>query len=103
MVQPSMSGTPIDVATTLLNRTVNDLYDFLKDKITFTIDKSRLQRQIPELVNRINSFRMVKTLWQMDFPVDVEQFYCSSYVLIPRSTDSSLIGRKSPRKRKKID
>ncbi len=103
MVEPILSGVATEVATKLLGRTVDDLYEFLKDKVSLTIDKARIQRKIPELVNRINSFRMVKTLWQMERPVDVEEFYCTSHVLIPTTVKLSQIGRQTQKKRRKID
>jgi len=103
MVEPIFSSVSTAVATKLLGRTVDDLYEFLKGKVSLTIDKARIQRKIPELVNRINSFRMVKTLWQMERPVDVEKFYCTSHVLIPTTVKLSQIGRQTQKKRRKID
>lgn len=103
MAQLFMINMATQAATKLLGRTFDDLYDFLKDKATLTIDKTRVQRRIPDLVSRINSFRMVKTLWQMERPVDVEEFYCASNVLIPTNTKSSRIAKQTKRKRKKID
>lgn len=103
MVEPISSSLAAAAATKLLGRTMDDLYDFLKGKVSLTIDKARIQRKIPELVSRINSFRMLKTLWQMERPVDIEEFYCTSHVLIPTTAKLSQIGRKTQKKRRKID
>ncbi len=103
MVDPISSSLTTLTATKLLGRAVDDLYDFLKDKVSLTIDKKRVQRRIPALADRINSFRMVKTLWQIERPVDVEEFYCTSHVLIPTTVKLSQIGRQTHKKRMKID
>jgi len=103
MAEPFLATTATVVGTQLLRRTVDDLYEYVKDRISLKIDKAKIQRRIPDLVNRINSFRMVKTLWQMERPVDIEDFYCASYVTIPRSTKFISIRTNSPKQRRKID
>ena len=103
MVEPFSAAAATVVATQLLRRTADDFYEFAKGKVTLTVDKARIQRRIPDLVNRINSYRMVKTLWQMERPVDIEEFYCASNVLIPKNQKTIRIRRDSPKQRNKID
>ena len=103
MVEPFFTATATVLATQLLRRTADDLYEFAKANVSLKINRTKIQRGIPDLVNRINSFRMVKTLWQMERPVDVEQFYCASHVLIPKTRKPLPIRRDSPKQRKKID
>ena len=67
----------------ILSKLIDDLYDFVSDKITLKITKNKIHKKIPQLIDRINNIRFVKTLWQVDRAVDIDSFYCDSHVLIP--------------------
>lgn len=75
MVESSIAHSPLAPA-------VNDLYTYLKSKALIRIKKADIQRKLPVLDHYIDSVRLVKTLWQVDKPVDVESFYCDSHVLL---------------------
>ncbi len=81
--------------TKIIENILDDLYESLKGKAAISIKRRSVTKKLPELVNRIQSVRFVKTLWQLDKPVDVESFYCASKVLIP--------GSRGTKKRKTID
>lgn len=98
-----MTNFTADAGTKLLGRTLDDLYDFAKDKVTASINKARIQQKIPELVQKINNFRTVKTLWQMERPVDIEDFYCDSHLIIPRGSKVSPATKRTQGIRRKID
>jgi hypothetical protein len=57
----------------------------LKGQASIKIKKTDIQRKLPLLSNYIDSVRLVKTLWQIDKPVDVESFYCDSHVLLRKT------------------
>jgi len=96
MVEPATSTIAGVTSTKILSNVVDDLYTFLKEKATLTINKKTVQRSLPTLDSRMQSIRLVKTLWQVDTAVDVESFYCHSHVIFPAAKNCS-------KRRKKID
>jgi len=94
MVEPvtvAMAGT---AATKVLSNVMDDLYSFLKNKASFEIKKSNVERKMPALLQKMTDVRLVKTLWQIEYPVDVETFYCDSYLLIPSKIRENTKRRK---------
>ena len=73
---------PVNLVGKALSNVIDDLYTYLKSQATFRIKKADIQRRLPFLSDYIDSVRLVKTLWQIDKPVDVESFYCDSHVLL---------------------
>ncbi len=69
--------------TRILSRITDDLYDFIKDKTSKSIQKKNIERKVPDLLNKICNVRNVKTLWQLDQAVDVETFYCDTHLIFP--------------------
>ncbi len=100
-----MDGTvaATEAARILLGRSIDDVYELIKDKVSFQFEKAAIQRKIPHLVTRINNLRKVKTLWQMERPVDLESFYCPSNTIIPLGNEGPRITHQPTRKRKTID
>jgi len=81
-------------ATAAFSNVVDDLYNFLKSKAKYTLNKRDVTRKLPTLFSRMQNVRLIKTLWQFDTAVDVESFYCDSHVITPRTK-----GRKGRRRR----
>ena len=96
MVEPVTGTIAGGTSTKILSNVVDDLYTFLKEKATVTINKRNVQRKLPTLVSRMQTVRLVKTLWQVDTAVDVESFYCDSHVVPPATKNRN-------KRRKKID
>ena len=65
MVEPvtAMAGV---AATKAFSNVVDDLYNFLKSKAEYTINKSNVTRKLPTLFSHMQNVRLVKTLWQVD-------------------------------------
>jgi len=80
----------------VLENLTDDIYKYTKEKTKLRLKLREIKKKIPILHTRINSFRIIKTLWQVDKPVDIESFYCDSHVLIPEKKGDQF-------KRKKID
>jgi len=83
-------------ATAALSNIVDDLYNFLKSKAKYTLNKRNVTRKLPTLFSRMQNVRFIKTLWQFDTAVDVELFYCDSHVIPPQT-------KRGRSRRKKID
>lgn len=73
---------PANIVNKALSNVVDDLYAYLKGQVSIKIKKTDIERKLPLLSNYIDSVRLVKTLWQIDKPVDLESFYCDSHVLL---------------------
>jgi hypothetical protein len=68
----------------IFNRLVDDIYDYSKTKLKKEINKELLKRRIPNLIQKeLNHVRMVKTLWQVDRAVNIDDFYCDSHLIAP--------------------
>lgn len=94
MVGPTvMAGV---AATKFISNVADDLYVFLKERAALTINKKNVERKLHTLISRIQSVRLLKTLWQVDTAVDVESFYCDSHVIFPAI-------KRGKKIRKKID
>ncbi|MGB0372697.1 MAG: NACHT domain-containing protein [Opitutales bacterium] len=70
--------TPITgiVGKKVFEKVALDVYKFLGEKAKGSIQKWRADKGISELYSQISSIRLVKTLWQVDKPVDLAEFYC---------------------------
>jgi hypothetical protein len=66
-----------------LETTFKLLSDYFFSVAKFQLDKHKIESRLPYLNERVNNIRQVKTLWQLDKPVDVESFYCESHLLFP--------------------
>ena len=75
----------VDPTTAAFSNVVDDLYNFLKSKAKYTLNKRNVTRKLPTLFSRMQNVRLVKTLWQFDTAVDVESFYCDSHVITPQT------------------
>lgn len=84
---------PASITSKGLSNVIDDLYTYLKNQASIRIKKADIQRKLPFLSDYISSVRLVKTLWQVDKPVDVESFYCDSHVLLQAR------GKKTRRKK----
>lgn len=87
---------PANIVNKALSNVVDDLYTYLKGQASISIKKKDIERKLPLLSHYIDSVRLVKTLWQIDKPVDIDSFYCDSHVLLRKP------GAKDPY-RKKVD
>jgi len=72
-------------ATAAFSNVVDDLYNFLKSKAKYTLNKRNVIHKLPTLFSRMQNVRFIKTLWQFDTAVDVESFYCDSHVITPQT------------------
>ncbi|RJO61893.1 MAG: NACHT domain-containing protein [Dehalococcoidia bacterium] len=79
----------------VLERVLDEAYDFFKSQAELNIKKIYIKNKIPSLLANFNSIRMVKTLWQIDKPIDVEQFYCPLHFLAEGQTGNEM-GKTKP-------
>lgn len=95
-MEPLTMGLGTSAAAKIYSNVFDDLYTFLKGKAKKTLERRKVQERLPTLIANIQNVRKVKTLWQVDFAVDVESFYCDSRVIWPET-------KTRKEKRKKID
>lgn len=66
------------------NNVIDDVYDYGKAKLKQELSKAIVKKKIPELIrNQLDFVRCVKTLWQVDRAVDIDEFYCDSHLIAP--------------------
>jgi hypothetical protein len=82
MVESFIVHSSLPASGKALSNVIDDLYTYLKSQASVTIKKADIKRKLPFLSDYIDGVRLVKTLWQIDKPVDVESFYCDSHVLL---------------------
>ncbi len=75
-----------------IEKIVDDIYDTIKVVAGGKIAEWRANARIGELFTQIHNVRIVKTLWQLDKPVDLLTFYCDSHVRI--RTDKNIIRKR---------
>jgi hypothetical protein len=78
----------------VIGSVLSDLYDVVKKQTGEKIAKWNTVRKVSELYTKIDSVRKVKTLWQLDKAVDINEFYCDSHVKIPKSRKRDEFTRK---------
>ena len=88
---------PATIPDRALSNLVDDIYSHLKSLALIQIKKADIQRKLPALRTYIDNVRLVKTLWQIDKPVDVESFYCDSHVLVRRNRTAKQYRRRLDR------
>jgi len=69
-------------AKKLFKQVVLDLYQALVQQTGRKIKQWNTDQQIDKLYQQIGQVRKVKTIWQIDKPVDLIDFYCDSHVLL---------------------
>ncbi|WP_290435732.1 hypothetical protein [Aeromonas caviae] len=83
MIEPTIIAA---AANTVISESVkkgfSELYDFLKDKSKVAVAKWRAERGIEDLSVHVKSIRNVKTIWQIDRPVDLKEFYVPPHIKI---------------------
>ncbi len=68
----------------IFSKIVDDVYEQTKIKFKHELDKQLIFKKIPKLVEEeINHVRYVKTLWQLDRAVNIDDFYCDSHLKSP--------------------
>lgn len=76
-----MSSELLGVAR-VLKAPIDDLYSSAKGGVKSKLKRWKADRNINELYKKIYSFRKVKTIWQVDRPVDLSSFYYPSGLVI---------------------
>ncbi len=82
MAEPVSFGLTSTIGNEMISNLANDIYSYLKGKVSLKIKQTDINNKLPELIAKINNVRFVKTLWQVDRAVDIESFYCDSNVII---------------------
>ena len=70
------------VAASGISKVASDIYAFLKKKSSNSILIWRAEKGVEDLYQRIESVRQVKTIWQIDHSVDLQEFYCPPHLLV---------------------
>lgn len=69
MLEPTFAVAPLVV------KPVNDLYDFIKDKISQKLDERAIRKVQATLAERIESVQKVKTIYKGDSAINLKEFY----------------------------
>lgn len=66
----------------IIEKVLNDLYDTGKKIVGDQIKLWKVNNSAKKLRDQIQKIRKVKTLWQVDKAVDLEEFYCDSRLIL---------------------
>lgn len=72
-----MLKDPVTKAFELL---LKDIYEKAKDGLNKKFIRIEAYKVIDNIKNQDNNIKFVKTLWQIDKPVDLNEFYCDSHI-----------------------
>jgi hypothetical protein len=75
------AGTAI-IAKDLFKKLTSELYQLIRDRTGKKIIEFQSRTQISNIYKRIDQFKKVKTIWQIDKSVDLMEFYCDSHVVL---------------------
>lgn len=64
----------------VINKPLNDLYDFIKTETKFHIEKQKLNDISGKLDNKIENIKKVKTIYKGDEAIDLNLFYYPPYI-----------------------
>lgn len=64
----------------VINKPLNDLYDFIKTETKFHIEKQKLNDISGKLDNKIENIKKVKTIYKGDEAIDLTLFYYPPYI-----------------------
>lgn len=64
----------------VINKPLNDLYDFIKKETKFHLEKQKLNDISGKLDNKIESIKKVKTIYKGDEAIDLNLFYYPPYI-----------------------
>ncbi len=67
---------------------VEDVYKFVTKQTDRKIRQWNTERKIDSLYRKIAQIRKVKTIWQVDKPVDLVAFYCEPHVIVKKKRTS---------------
>lgn len=68
-------------ALKLFEGMVDDIYQTVKSKLSKELLIYESKETISKIYENINNVRLVKTLWQIDKPIDLGEFYCDPHVV----------------------
>jgi len=89
-----MTGAEIIAAMKILQKPLNDLYEYLKDVANTEKDKILNTKNTKKLARHIESLGKVKTFWQLEKEVNINDFYYPSKIINPHDQDN-IIGVNS--------
>jgi len=75
MVDPSLSAL-----FKVINKPLNDLYDFVKKETKFHLEKQKLNDISGKLEIKIENIKKVKTIYKGDEAIDLNLFYYPPYI-----------------------
>ena len=78
------STAGIILAKDLFKKLTTDIYNLVRERTGKAIKQFETNTQIANIYRRIDNIRMVKTIWQIDKPVNLTDFYCSSHVILDK-------------------
>ena len=76
------SAASILAGETLFKKAVSDLYDYINEQTGRKITQWNTEKKVASLYKKISKVRQVKTIWQVDKPVDLSEFYCDPHVVV---------------------
>ena len=78
------SATAIAAGQAVFKKSVSDLYEYISEKTGKKILQWNTEKKIETLYKKISKVRQVKTIWQVDKPVDLSEFYCDPHIKIDK-------------------
>ncbi|MCG7852713.1 MAG: NACHT domain-containing protein, partial [Methanosarcinaceae archaeon] len=83
----SASKLAASASETIIGKLIDDIYSYLKEHVGEKIKIWQIEqktKQAKRIKKQIQNIQRVKTLWQVDKAVDLNQFYCDSHVILDK-------------------
>jgi len=83
----SASKLAASASETIVGKLIDDIYSYLKEHVGEKIKIWQIEQKAKQtklIKKQIQNIQRVKTLWQVDKAVDLNQFYCDSYVVLDK-------------------
>jgi hypothetical protein len=72
------------IAKEVFMKLFSEIYQQIRERTGQKISQFQSKTQISKIYKHIDQFKKVKTIWQIDRPVDLMEFYCDSHVILNR-------------------
>lgn len=81
-VGTAIISTAANIVSEPIKKGILDIYESLKTKSIISVEKWRAERGIEDLATQVRNIRNVKTIWQIDRPVDLKDFYVPPHIRV---------------------
>ncbi|WP_421219275.1 hypothetical protein [Aeromonas enteropelogenes] len=80
--ETTIMTTATNIVSEPIKKGIIDIYESLRKRSLISVEKWRAERGIEDLAIQVRNIRNVKTIWQIDRPVDLKDFYVPPHIRV---------------------